>query len=180
MAPSAWLSTIAGNLAEAEFHEGNAVEALRLENEALASYRAFNHRLGAAISLSNIAAYLIALERYEEARVSAQDGLAAARDAHWEAGVTWGLQHLAAVAALWPADDEEPTRGDRLRAARLLGYVDARLSGLEALRQYTEQQEHDKMLAALRDALGEDQLAKLMAEGATWTEDRAVAEGLAI
>jgi predicted ATPase/class 3 adenylate cyclase len=173
-------STIAGNLAEAEFHEGNAVEALRLENEALATYRAFNHRLGAAISLSNIAAYLIALERYEDARISAQDGLAAARDAHWEAGVTWGLQHLAAAAALWPADNEDPARGDRLRAARLLGYADARLNGLEALRQYTEQQERDKMFAALRDALGEDQLAKLMAEGATWTEDRAVAEGLAV
>ena len=146
----------------------------------MATYRAFNHRLGAAISLSNIAAYLIALERYENARISAQDGLAAARDAQWEAGVAWGLQHLAAVAALWPADDEEPTRGDRFRAARLLGYADARLSGLEALRQYTEQQEYDKTRAALRDALGEDQLAKLMAEGATWTEDQAVAEGLAI
>jgi predicted ATPase/class 3 adenylate cyclase len=171
------ISTIAGNLAEAEFHEGNAVEALRLENEALTTYRAFNHRLGAAISLGNIAAYLIALERYEEARISAQNGLAAARNAHWEAGVVWGLQHLAAAAALWPADHEEPTRGDRVRAARLLGYVDARLNGLEALRQHTEQQEHDKMFAALRDALGEDQLEKLMAEGATWTEERAVAEG---
>ena len=52
-------SHIAGNLAEAEFHEGNAVEALRLENEALATYRTFNHKLGAAISLCNIAAYLI-------------------------------------------------------------------------------------------------------------------------
>jgi tetratricopeptide (TPR) repeat protein len=174
------ISTIAGNLAEAEFHQGNAVEALRLENEALTTYRAFNHRLGAAISLSNIAAYLLALERNEEARVAAQDGLAAARNAHWEAGVVWGLQHLAAAAALWPADREQPTRGDRVRSARLLGYVDARLSGLEALRQHTEQQEYDKMLAALRDALGEDQLAKLMAEGATWTEDRAVVEGLAI
>lgn len=174
------VSTIAGNLAEAEFHEGNAIEALRLENEALATYRAFNHRLGAAISLSNIAAYLIALERYEDARLSARDGLAAARAAHWEAGVAWGLQHLAALAALWPPDDKESTHGDRFRAARLLGYTEACLNGLEALRQYTEQQEYDKMLAALRDALGEDRLAKLMAEGATWSEDQAVAEGLAV
>ena len=41
---------------------------------------------------------------------------------------------------------------------------------------YTEKQEYERMLAALRDALGADQLAKLVAEGATWTEDRAVAE----
>jgi predicted ATPase/class 3 adenylate cyclase len=173
-------ANIAGNLAEAEFREGNAVEALRLENEALATYRGFNHKLGAAISLSNIASYLIALERYEDARISAQDGLAAARNAHWGAGVAWGLQHLSGAAALRVADDEEPSRGARLRAARILGYVDAHLNGLEALRQYTEQQEYDKIVTALRDALGEDHLAKLMAEGTIWTEDRAVAEGLAI
>jgi predicted ATPase len=173
-------STIAGNLAEAEFHEGNAVEALRLEHEALTAYRAFHHKLGAAISLSNTAAYLISLERYDDARISAQEGLAAARDAHWEAGVAWGLQHLAAAAALRPAADEEPSRSDRLRVARLLGYVDACLNGLEALRQYTEQQEYDKMLAALRDALGKDQLLKLMAEGAAWSEDQAVGEALSI
>jgi flagellar motility protein MotE (MotC chaperone) len=94
--------------------------------------------------------------------------------------VAWGLQHLAATAALRSAKDAEDARGDRLRAARLLGYVDARLASIEALRQYTEQQECDKMLLVLRDALGADQLAKLMAEGATWTEDQAVLESLAI
>ena len=160
---------IAGNLAEAEFHEGNAEKALRLENEALATYRAFNHKLGAAISLSNIAAYLIALERFDDARAVAREGLAAARDVQWEAGVTWGLQHLAATAAL---------RGDPAPGARLLGYVDARLEAIEALRQHTEQQERDAMLPALRDALGDDQLAQLMKEGAAWSEDRAVAEAL--
>ncbi len=173
-------SHIAGNLAEAEFHEGNAAEALRLENEALATYRRFNHKLGAAISLCNIAAYLIALERYEDACVSARDGLAAARDTQWEAGVLWSLQHLAATAALRRAGDAQRVGGDRLGAARILGYVDARLDAVEALRQHTERQEHDKMLAALREALGEDQLAKLMAEGAAWNEDRAVAAALAI
>ncbi|MGC1757734.1 MAG: adenylate/guanylate cyclase domain-containing protein [Candidatus Cybelea sp.] len=173
-------SHIAGNLAEAEFHEGNAAEALRLENEALATYRTFNHKLGAAISLCNIAAYLIALERYEDACVFARDGLAAARATQWEAGILWGLQHVAAIAAIRPADDAEHLRGNRVGAARLLGYVDARLDAIEALRQYTERQEYDKMLAALRDALGEDQLAKLTAEGAAWSEDQAVAQALAI
>jgi tetratricopeptide (TPR) repeat protein len=171
-------SHIAGNLAEAEFHDGNALEALRLENEALETYRTFNHKLGAAISLCNITAYLIALRRYEDAQTSAREGLAAACDARWEAGVVWGLQHLAAIAALRPADDAEHVREDRLRGARLLGYVDVRVDAIEGLRQYTEQQERDKMLGALRDALGEDQLATLMDEGATWTELQAVATAL--
>lgn len=61
-----------------------------------------------------------------------------------------------------------------------MGYVDARLDTLEALRQYTEEQERDKMFPVLRDGLREDNLAKLMAEGAAWTEDYAVAEALAI
>ena len=173
------ISHVAGNLAEAEFHDGNADEALRLENEALAAYRSFNHKLGAAISLSNIAAYLIALERYEDAWIVARDGLVAARDAQWEAGVAWGLQHLAAIAVLRLPHHAEHVGADRLRGARLLGYVDARLDAIEALRQYTEQQEKDKMLSALYDALGEDELAKLMAEGATWAEDQAVVEALA-
>ncbi|MGA8574456.1 MAG: adenylate/guanylate cyclase domain-containing protein [Candidatus Cybelea sp.] len=171
---------VAGNLAEAEFHEGNAVEALRLESEALAAYRAFNDGLGAAISLCNIAAYLIALERYEEACISARDGLAAARDAQWEVGVAWGLQHLAAATASRPLNDAKHQHCNRLRAAWLLGYVDARLNAIEALRHHTEQQEYDKTLLALRGALGEEEVAKLMAEGASWTEDRAVAEALAI
>lgn len=162
---------IAGNLAEAEFHEGNAEEALRLENEALATYRASNHKLGAAISLSNIAAYLIALERYDDARTFAREGLGAARDVQWEAGVVWCLQHLAATAAL---------RGDFLRGARLLGYADARLDAIEARRAYTEQQERDKTFSALHDALGQERLAPLMSEGAAWAEDRAAAEALAI
>jgi predicted ATPase len=170
-------SHIAGNLAEAEFQEGNTVEALQLENEALSIYRKFNHKLGAAISLCDIAAYLIALGRYEDARASARDGLVAARDAQWDVGVAWGLQHLAAIAALPPAGD---ARGDRLRAARLVGYVDGRLDAMEVLRQYTEQQEQDKVLSALRASFGESQLSELMAEGATWTEDRSVAESLAI
>jgi predicted ATPase/class 3 adenylate cyclase len=174
------VSHLAGNLAEVEFHAGNTVDALRLENEALATYHSFNHTLGAAIALCNIAAYLTALERYDEARISGRDSLVAARDAQWEAGGTWALQHLAAIAARRPPDDAEHGRDDRQRAARLLGYVDARLAALEALREYTEQQEYDAMILALRDALGADECAKLMNEGSTWCEDQAVAEAMLI
>ncbi len=64
------------------------------------------------------------------------------------------------------------------RAVRLLGYVEARLTVLEAQREYTETQEYDKLLAALREPLGEQQLAALMDEGRTWTEDHAITEAL--
>lgn len=56
----------------------------------------------------------------------------------------------------------------------------AGLTALEALRDYTEQQEYDKMLVVLADALGEEQLATLMEEGRTWTEDQAVTKALLV
>jgi hypothetical protein len=128
-----------------------------------------------ANALCNMAAYLVALERYDEARTAARDGLAAACDAQLEMDVALSLQHLAASVALRP-NVETQSREQVARATCLLGYVDARVAALEALREYTEQQEYDKMLFALRDRLGEDDFAKQIAEGSTWSEDHAVAE----
>lgn len=99
-----------------------------------------------------MAAYLVALRRYDESRGYAREALPLTRDVQDEGTLVCTLQHLAAVAALRPNDDVTYTSDDRRRAAQLLGYTDARLSALDALREYTEQQEYDKMLAALRDA----------------------------
>jgi predicted ATPase/class 3 adenylate cyclase len=172
-------ATFAMNLAEAEFRGGDAAAALRLAGEALGVYRAFNNTRNVANILSNIAAYLVALGRYDEARTSAREGLAAARDTQFVVVVAFTLQHLAAAAALRP-NGEASSRDEHALAARLLGYVDAQLATLEALREYTEQQEYDRMLPALRDALGADECAKLRAEGSTWNEDQAVAEAMLI
>ena len=40
-------------------------------------------------------------------------------------------------------------------------------------------EEHDRALAALRDALGADRVAELTAEGAAMTEEQAVADATA-
>jgi predicted ATPase/class 3 adenylate cyclase len=162
------------SLAEAEFRGGDAAAALQLAGEALAVFRASNDTRAAANALCNMAAYLVKLGRYDEARTSAREGLAAARETQVAVYVAFALQHLAAVGAM-RSNTETPSREEHTRAARVLGYVDARLAALEALREYTEQQEYDTMLPALRDALGADECAKLMAEGSTWSEDQAVA-----
>jgi predicted ATPase/class 3 adenylate cyclase len=172
-------AVLAGILAEAEFRGGDAAAALQLAGEALAVDRAFNDTRNVATVLCNMAAYLVALERYDEARTSAREGLTAARDTQFAVFVAFTLQHLAAVATLRP-HAEATSREEYARAARLLGYVDEQLTALEALREYTEQQEYDKMLPALRDALGADECAKLMAESSTWSEDHAVAEAMLI
>jgi hypothetical protein len=51
-------------------------------------------------------------------------------------------------------------------ATRLLGYVDARSEALGASRQYTEQQEYDRVISVLRDAIGPDELEYQAAEAA--------------
>jgi hypothetical protein len=89
------------------------------------------------------------------------------------------LQHVAAIGALHPEIASEESE-KRRRAARILGYVDGRIAELGALREYTEQQEYDAMIPALRDALGESVLSKLMAEGRIWSDDQAVAEGMLV
>ncbi|MGZ3496907.1 MAG: ATP-binding protein [Vulcanimicrobiaceae bacterium] len=164
---------IANNLAEDEFQGGNPESALRLAREALTLFRAFHDAQMIATALCNETAYLVASRRYDEARLSAREALTATRDAEYSVGLACALQHMASTAALRPGSDVR-------RAARLLGYVDARFAALEALREYTEQHEYDAVIPALRDALGAAELSKLIAEGSTWSEDRAVAEAMLV
>ena len=106
-------------------------------------------------------------------RAHAREALVAAGETQGDVFVVFALQHLAAVAALKPGED-------RARAARLLGFADGRLNALEAQREYTEQQEYDRMLLAMRDAFAPDELTKLMDEGRSWSEARAISEAMLI
>jgi predicted ATPase len=173
-------ASIALNRGELEFRSGDATTALQLCGEALEIGRALRDARGIAISLINSAAYLIALRRYDEARTTVREGLTLARDLQREVSFVFALQHSAAITGLRPREDEARADEEPARAALLLGYANARLVALDVKRQYTEQQEYDKLLPALRDALGDDELQKLMADGAAWSEDRAVAEALLV
>jgi predicted ATPase len=171
-------ATVALNLAELEFECGDAPAAVRRVGEALDDYWVQRDPTPLANGLSNMAAYLVALERYAEARSAARDALTHGRGIHSEVQLAFTVQHLAAVAGLRGAG--HGLRDDRLRAARLLGYVNARIAAVEAARENTEQQEYNRLLPTLREALGEDVLARLMAEAGVWTEDRAVAEAMLV
>jgi predicted ATPase/class 3 adenylate cyclase len=173
-------AAVATNLAEAEFRAGNAAEALRLAGEALASDRRaiFTYRI--AFLMCNMAAYLVALARYDEARARAREALRLAHDVNYEVAAAWALQHLAAVAIFRSSGDGEEQKENRRCAARLLAHVDARLDSLGAIREHTEIQEYDRMTKALRDALDATELSALAEEGRALSEDRAFAEALAI
>ncbi|HYL26387.1 MAG TPA: hypothetical protein VEW74_01065, partial [Candidatus Nitrosotalea sp.] len=87
------------------------------------------------------------------------------------------LQHLAAVAALENYPSPRKRKEMRERAAMLLGFVNARLAALEAEREYTERQEYERIVPVLRETLG-DRYEELVAVGAEWNEDGAVAVAL--
>jgi tetratricopeptide (TPR) repeat protein len=162
---------LANYLAELEFRAGNADAALAIASEGVARYRRLNDRLYTLVNLSNAAAYLIALDRYDEARTHAREALELAvqeKNALWAA---FALQHVAAVAAL---------EGNGARAARLVGFVEARMAELKHRREHTERQEHDRIMTLLRKELAGDELERLMAEGRARSEERAVAEALAL
>jgi predicted ATPase/DNA-binding XRE family transcriptional regulator len=167
-------ASIAGHLAEVEFEAGDPAAALHRAEEARSGHAATRNRRSEAADLSNMAAYLVALDCFDDAPEYASQALEAARDVSAPVLTAFVLQHVAAVAALQD-DSSEPGPAKKLEeAAMLLGFVEARLSALGVRRDYTERQEYERVVAALRSALGE-RLDKLIALGAQWTEEAAVA-----
>jgi hypothetical protein len=79
------------------------------------------------------------------------------------------LEHLTLAAAL---------AEDLTRAARLIGYGDAFFGALGQARQHHEQEARQTVMARIEAALDPAVRARLLAEGAGWSEDAAVAVAL--
>jgi predicted ATPase/transcriptional regulator with XRE-family HTH domain len=163
-----------------ESRAGNVELALRYATDALEIFQAFNLARGVGYALNFMAEQLILLNRYDEAATSARDALNIAREQHIDAAAANALQHLAAIAALRPRDAPEPATSSHVRAARILGFVNARLARImgSGRRDRDQQPEYDRVLAVLRGALSADVVAKLMAAGSAMTEEQAVEEAL--
>ena len=159
-------STVIGNLAEIEFSMGDAARAveLALENLEIATANSY-------IGYNNLAAYLVALGRFDEGRHRAREGLRIARDAQVPSHVAISIMNLARVGA---------ERGDPQLAARLLGYTEETFGRNNFSIESTEQVSHDALEKAIRSAIGDEELGRLRAVGARMTEDVAVEEALRI
>ena len=131
----------------------------------------WEERVGLALSYINIAAYRIALGDVDGAREAAREGLRWARQAQNALLIAIALQHLALLLAL---------RGEVNDAARLIGYVNVQYKELGSEREATEKWGYEKLMAALHEHLSEAEIEKLAAEGAAWSEDRAVEEALKV
>ena len=158
------------NMAEYEFGNGNTAAALELvkavEGDALGPHGSFYK----IVALVNGAAYAIMLNDIAEARAAAQGGVRLAR------GVlvlyfAICMQHLATVAVL---------SGDVRRGALLLGFTETLYREIGYEREATERRTYEMTMTALRERLTEQEIEALGAEGAALSEDRAVAEAMAV
>lgn len=167
------------NLAEAEFQSGNAEKALELAQEALESDRERAEEWRFVYDLCNIAAYEIALGRFHAAALHAAEVLSISQETGSEVGVGVALQRLTALASICVEAGLDPhASGSDL--ARLLGFIDARLEKIGLVRDFTERQEYDRVMAALGEVLGLEGRSELMLEGRRWPVERAVMLGEAI
>ena len=173
--PGGFLSAIVEmDLAEIEAGQGKAAVALSYSQHALPILRAVGHP-HLALNLSNTAAYLIALERYDEARHCALESLAIMRSraSSHGFGTVSQVQRLATIAIL----DSEQARYQPYQevAARLLGYVDSHLSAVYGtFRWPAEQLDFDRALKRLRQDMADEAVAALMQAGTTLTETEAI------
>jgi predicted ATPase/Tfp pilus assembly protein PilF len=164
-------SIVLNNMSELEFADGHPDLALLAASEVLEVNALGKNAANIATSYANSAAYRIVLGDLTAARESAREGLRVARQARYEPIITNALQHLALLAGL---------TGDARRGAQLLGYVNAQYVALGMQRQPTEQWGYDNLVATLREALTTDEITRLGADGAAWSEDQAVAEALKV
>jgi predicted ATPase/DNA-binding CsgD family transcriptional regulator len=159
------------NLAEAEFVAGNVTAAVDLVTAAIATLRETGFTRALLPARLNLAAYLIACDRWEEARTTAREALAIAQETQRNVFVACALQRVAAITVLAP-DARGPSALED--AARILGYVDTCIAALGSPRHYTEQQEYDRARAAIDAALGPVERDRLMLGGAAMSQEQAL------
>ncbi len=120
------------------------------------------------------------MTRFGEAETRARETLALARERHADVYVAFALQHLAAIATLRSPSVRAQADNVCSRAARILGFSDARIEKSGSVLRIDERPIYDRTLTALREAIGGEAVATLMAEGAAMTEEQAVQEALAL
>ncbi len=165
------MATVLTNLGELRFAGGDVRGALENVREAETIARELGSEYRRMATSVNMAAYLLALDERADAWARAREGLELALGREQTLPAAMAIGHLAQLAVL---------AGKNVSAARLNGYVDAVYARQNAVREPTEQRGRDKTTAMLRDALTENQLAALLAEGASMDEATAVAEAMAV
>lgn len=155
-------------LAEFEFSAGRADVAIDIAEELLRDGRATLRQI--TLIRGNLAAYLISLDRLDEARAQVLASLESAQVLGWRSSIVRAVEYLALLAAV---DGEGP------RAARLLGHTAAYYASGLASREYTERSAYDALTRRLETLMSIDRIEAAMLDGATLSLERAVEIALA-
>jgi predicted ATPase/DNA-binding XRE family transcriptional regulator len=156
------------------FEEGDAESALRQLTDLFSNSRDFVTSRRTAINARLwIAEYLMVLSRYEEAWEYTSEALPAAREEHLDVIAGDALAHLVAIAVVRETNSPSDIN---VEAARILGFVDARMRTLGSAPFFRR----DQLFAALREGLGAEVFANLVADGSIMTEDEAVRRAMAL
>jgi predicted ATPase len=158
------------NIAESEYGIGRTHRAIEIVRELMPALRASEDKNQLFTAMANLAGYLIAIDDIPGTIAAAREVIirVASDQDHFYIGI--GIEHLALAYAL---------RGDLTRAARQEGFADSLFhrGGIE--RETTEAKSYDRLMALLRERLSPDDLARLLAEGASLTTEAALALALA-
>lgn len=172
------IGTSMNQLCLIELLAGNLEVALRHATDAIAACGAMNFARGVAVGLVLKADALALLGRFTQAAESSREGLALARDARNDGLAAEALEQLAFSAVLQPEVVPENGLTTQVRAARILGFVNARIAATIIPPRLCSGPIYDRVLAVLHDAIGAAGVEKFMAEGASMTEAQAIEEAL--
>ncbi len=163
------------DLAELEFSVGNAELALQHATEALVAARESNDMRVVAMTLNAMAEHFVSMARYNEAEQHAREGLDIALEQQLGVVAAWHLQTLAEITVLRLPLGEAREARTCVRAARILGFVGARLAALGSA-VGDDRPGYDRALAMMCDMIGTDVVQTSMAAGAAISEEQAVEE----
>jgi diguanylate cyclase (GGDEF)-like protein len=160
-------------MSEMEFSAGEEVRALGYGRAALRYAEASGSRSRLEVSAANLAIYAASAGDWATAVRTGTRALRVAAEARSAAGITWSVQALASVAA----GLDEPRR-----AARLLGFCDARCGTLHAPRQAEQCEDISarRLRVRLAAVLDPATIGGELETGAQLAEDEAIAEALAV
>ncbi len=165
--------------AEAHFRVGDMNAAVELGAEAVDDARALGDEFVMMRTLSNLAGYLLAAGKYDEARNASREALNYSQLARGATTVLFALQHLALLAAL-QVFGENPTAENRARAARLFGFIESRIAALGARGDFSERQEHERLENLLKKTFSPPELDRFTLAGSVMSEAEAIREAMAI
>ncbi len=152
-------------LAEIEFASGDREKALALARESKEAFVALEAPLEIGAASSNLAAYAIAADAFDEARDAVAEALAQLRGVG-SLYLTIALEHRAVLAAL---------TGNLEPAAHLLGFTDGSYVAMGLVREGTEKAGFVRANRLLVERLGLEVLARAMSAGAQMSESEALA-----